>query len=292
MSKRKVTVTLSGEGGDEVFGGYLTYRANQLAGIVRQFPSAAIRVALAAGRHWPVSDEKISFEYKLKRFLEGCLLPPDQAHVYWNGTFSEAQKKALLCSPPPDSLRRMLQPLPESSFQGDNLAAYLWFDQKYFLPDDILNKVDRMSMAHALEVRPPFLDHRIVEFCASLPATFKIRGARQKVLLKELMKDKLPASVLTKQKTGLDIPSHEWLRGPLRVMMLNALNDGMADHPQLFKKGAVDRYVGAHLERRANFGYHLWGLMILFLWMRKWRIQTEPLSAPNPRPAENVLTST
>jgi asparagine synthase (glutamine-hydrolysing) len=292
MSKRKVTVTLSGEGGDEVFGGYLTYRANRLAEIASYFPSAAIRVALAATSHWPVSDEKISFEYKLKRFLEGCLLPPDQAHIYWNGTFSEAQKKALLCSPLPDSLEHTLHALRERSLQRDNLAAYLWFDQKYFLPDDILNKVDRMSMAHALEVRPPFLDHRIVEFCASLPATFKVRGARQKVILKELMKDKLPASVLTKKKTGLDIPSHEWLRGPLRALMLNTLNDGVADHPGLFKKGAIDRYVSAHLERRANLGYHLWGLMILFLWMRKWRIQTEPLSAPNPRSAESVLTST
>jgi asparagine synthase (glutamine-hydrolysing) len=185
-----------------------------------------------------------------------------------------------------------MQTLRERSLRRDNLAAYLWFDQKYFLPDDILNKVDRMSMAHALEVRPPFLDHRIVEFCASLPATFKVRGARQKVILKELMKDKLPASVLTKKKTGLDIPSHEWLRGPLRALMLNTLNDGVADHPGLFKKGAIDRYVSAHLERRANLGYHLWGLMILFLWMRKWRIQTEPLSAPNPRSAESVLTST
>jgi asparagine synthase (glutamine-hydrolysing) len=292
MSKRKVTVTLSGEGGDEVFGGYLTYRANRLAEIASYFPSAAIRVALAATSHWPVSDEKISFEYKLKRFLEGCLLPPDQAHIYWNGTFSEEQKKALLCSPLPDSLEHTLHALRERSLQRDNLAAYLWFDQKYFLPDDILNKVDRMSMAHALEVRPPFLDHRIVEFCASLPATFKVRGARQKVILKELMKDKLPASVLTKKKTGLDIPSHEWLRGPLRALMLNTLNDGVADHPGLFKKGAIDRYVSAHLERRANLGYHLWGLMILFLWMRKWRIQTEPLSAPNPRSAESVLTST
>ncbi|HEY6444160.1 MAG TPA: asparagine synthase (glutamine-hydrolyzing) [Candidatus Acidoferrales bacterium] len=293
MSKKKVTVSLSGEGADEIFGGYLTYRANHLAGIARQFPSAAIRAALAAVSHWPVSDEKISLEYKLKRFLEGCLLQPDQAHVYWNGTFSDAQKKPLLQSPLPDSLHGMLQTLRERLIDTDNsLAATLWFDQKYFLPDDILNKVDRMSMAHALEVRPPFLDHRIVEFAASLPASFKIEGARQKVVLKELMKDKLPASVLTKKKTGLDVPSHEWLRGPLRGLMLSALNEGMADHPGLFKKSAIDATVSAHLDRRANLGYHLWGLMILFLWMRKWRIQTEPLFAPSQRAAESVLTST
>lgn len=293
MSKKKVTVTLSGEGADEVFGGYLTYRANHLAGIARQFPSTAIRAALAAVSHWPVSDEKISLEYKLKRFLEGCLLQPDQAHVYWNGTFSDAQKKLLLHSRLPDSLHGILQRLRERLIDSDNsLAATLWFDQRYFLPDDILNKVDRMSMAHALEVRPPFLDHRIVEFAASLPASFKIEGARQKVVLKELMKDKLPNSVLTKKKTGLDVPSHEWLRGPLRGLMLNALNEGMADHPGLFKKSAIDATVSAHLDRRANLGYHLWGLMILFLWMRKWRIQTEPLSAPSQRSAESVLTST
>ena len=292
MSKKKVTVTLSGEGSDEVFGGYLTYRANRLAEIARQFPSAAIRVALGAISRWPVSDEKISFEYKLKRFLEGCLLTPDQAHSYWNGTFSAIQKEALLVPPFTDSLDRILQTLRERSLETDKLAGYLWFDQKYFLPDDILNKVDRMSMAHAVEVRPPFLDHRIVEFAASLPSAFKIHGTRQKVILKELMKDKLPASVLAKKKTGLDIPSHEWLRGPLRELMLNTLNDGVAEHPGLFKKDVIDRYVSAHLERRANLGYHLWGLMILFLWMRKWRIQTEPISAPRQKATESVLTST
>jgi asparagine synthase (glutamine-hydrolysing) len=82
--------------------------------------------------------------------------------------------------------------LKQASSTGDDVAPYLWFDQKYFLPDDILSKVDRMSMAHAVEVRPPFLDHRIVEFAATLPSSFKIRGARQKFILKNLMASKLP----------------------------------------------------------------------------------------------------
>ena len=159
---------------------------------MRHLPSSAMRLALVGLRGWPVSDEKISFEYKLKRFLEGCLMPPDQAHVYWNGTFSEAQKAALLGSPVPHALDRILGGLRDRFPGSDGLAPYLWFDQKYFLPDDILMKVDRMSMAHAVEVRPPFLDHRIVEFAASLPASFKIRGSRQKFILKELMRGKLP----------------------------------------------------------------------------------------------------
>jgi asparagine synthase (glutamine-hydrolysing) len=292
MSKTKVTVTLSGEGADEVFGGYLTYRANTLARRMRRLPRATLRLALAGLRHLPVSDEKISFEYKLKRFVEGCLLPPEQAHVYWNGTFSAAQKSALLRSPLPGSLDRILGELREAAVFGDDLAAELWFDQKYFLPDDILSKVDRMSMAHAIEVRPPFLDHRIVEFAAALPASFKIQGSRQKVVLRELMRDKLPESVLRKKKTGLDIPSHEWMRGPLRSLMLDAIATGVSEHAGLFQKNAIDAWVHDHLERRANLGYHLWGLMILFLWMTKWRIRTAPISARSLNATERVLTST
>jgi len=292
MSKTKVTVTLSGEGGDEVFGGYLTYPANRFAHLARRVPRGLLRGALLGLRFWPVSDEKISLEYKLKRFLEGCLLPPDQAHVYWNGTFSRSQKAPLLRVPLPNALDQILGELQEHLESPDNLAAYLWFDQKYYLADDILMKVDRMSMAHAVEVRPPLLDHRIVEFAAALPASFKIRGSRQKFVLKELMRNKLPAAVLKKEKTGLDIPSHEWLRGPLRPLMMDALAYGTSEHGGLFRKDVIDALVESHLTRRANLGYHLWGLMILFLWMRKWRIPTLPTPAPNQRAAEGVLTST
>jgi asparagine synthase (glutamine-hydrolysing) len=105
----------------------------------------------------PVSDEKISFEYKVRRFLEGSLMAPERAHVYWNGTFSDARQarpgERANC---PDSLNKILAELRQASSGGDDVAPYLWFDQKYFLPDDILSKVDRMSMAHAVEVRPPF----------------------------------------------------------------------------------------------------------------------------------------
>jgi len=290
MTKTKVTVALSGEGGDELFGGYLTYRANRLAGLARKFPSAAIRLGLAAARVWPVSDDKVSLEYMAKRFLEGCLLPPERAHVYWNGTFSEASKRALVNAPLPGALDRILGELRPKLAVGDDVSPYLWFDQKYYLPDDILMKVDRMSMAHAVEARPPLLDHRIVEFMASLPASFKIRGSRLKFLLKELMKDKLPASVLRRKKTGLDIPTHEWLRGPLRPLLLNALED-VSKHTNLFRPNAVESCLRNHLERRANLGYHLWGLMILFLWMRKWKIQTEHIPAPSLKLAGSVLTS-
>ena len=276
MCKTHATVALSGEGADEIFAGYLTYRANQLARTARNVPAPAIRLALEALRFWPVSDEKISLEYKLKRFLEGSLLSPERAHIHWNGTFSEPAKAALLRRPLPGALGNILAGLAVGS--NDGLYPYLAFDQQYYLADDILVKSDRMSMAHAVEVRPPFLDHRIVEFAATLPDTLKMRGSRQKLLLKELMKDKLPPSILNRKKVGFDIPAHEWLRGSLRSLLLDTLKEGLSEHADLFRADTIESYLQLHLERRANLGYHLWGLMILFLWMKQWRIQSTPAS--------------
>jgi asparagine synthase (glutamine-hydrolysing) len=162
----------------------------------------------------------------------------------------------------------------------DDLAPFLWFDQKYYLADDILTKSDRMSMAHSVEVRPPFLDHRIVEFAAKLPASFKIRGTQQKFILKELMKDKLPREIVHRKKIGFDIPAHEWLRGPLRALLIDALHYGAAECGELFRTDVIDTYLRLHLERKANVGYHLWGLLILFLWMKKWRIQAASSATP------------
>jgi asparagine synthase (glutamine-hydrolysing) len=241
-------------------------------------PAHAIQLALDGLRFWPVSDEKIGLEYKLKRFLEGCLLSPERAHVHWNGTFSETAKAAFLRRPLPGAMGNILERLARSLGAHDGLHPYLEFDQQYYLADDILVKSDRMSMAHAVEVRPPFLDHRIVEFAATLPDSLKMRGSRQKLLLKELMKDKLPPSILKRKKVGFDIPAHEWLRGTLRPLLVDTLKEGLSEHADLFRADTIENYLRLHLERRANLGYHLWGLMILFLWMKQWRIQSAPAS--------------
>ena len=289
LSRKKVTVALTGEGSDELFGGYLTYRADQLASHARSIPRLLRRGLLRLLRFWPVSDEKISLEYKVKRFMEGSLLPADEAHTYWNGTFSQAEQAKLLSRRTAASVKDIFgQDLPCPVKEG-HLSRYLAFDQQYYLPDDLLQKVDRMSMAHSLEVRPPFLDHRIVEFAASLPDELKVRGWRQKIILRNLMKGKLPSSILRRPKIGLDIPTHEWLRGALRPLLLDTLNRGAIEETGLFRVEGIERLLADHMNRRANLGFHLWGLLILFLWIKQWGIQTEPTQAVMEAKCESAL---
>lgn len=281
LSRKHVTVALSGEGADELFGGYITYQADRYAAVARRVPEVARRGLLRVFRHWPVSDDKISFEYKLKRFLEGSLLPADEAHVYWNGTFSDGQQKRFLRASNGAGVRDLFEADLPAADSGGSLSRYLAFDQRRYLVDDILQKTDRMSMAHSLEVRPPFLDHRIVEFAAGLPECMKISGGRQKIVLKRLMRDKLPSAVLRRPKTGLDIPAHDWLRGALRPLLLDTLNADAINETNLFRRERIEFFIREHMERRANLGYHLWGLLILFLWIKQWNIQTAPILEPS-----------
>ena len=268
MCRRDVTVALSGEGADELFGGYQTYLADRYARGLRLLPRGIRSLFARAARLLPVSDEKIGLDYKITRMLQGSLLHPVEAHLYWNGTFSRAEARSLLLHP-----NGAGAPLPLPGKGAGDLNRFLWLDQLGYLPDDILNKCDRMSMAHSIEVRPPFLDHRIVEFAAALPENMKIRGGRLKFILRELMRDRLPRSVLARPKEGLDIPAHHWLRTTLRPLLLDTLNQRSVLESGIFSWPAIDAVLRAHLERRANLGYHLWGLLVLFLWMKRWGIE-------------------
>lgn len=273
MSRQHVTVALSGEGADELFGGYNTYLADRYAQLLRLLPLSLRRGAARMAAHLPVSDDKIGLDYKIRRMLEGSLLPAHQAHYFWNGTFSGGQRQAILH-------RDAFRPWPDL-IVGDPL----YVDQHYYLPDDILYKTDRMSMAHSLEVRPPFLDHRIVEFAARLPLELKIRNSNLKFVLRELMRDKLPQSVLTRRKEGFDIPAHQWLRTCLQEMVLETLTRNSVEQTGLFNWPVLHRYLADHLDRRANYGYHIWGLLTLFLWIKRWNIagpgKTSSAAAPH-----------
>ena len=282
LSRAHVTVALSGEGADELFGGYATYLADRLAQPVRRLPDAARRLMLsAAKRCLPISNEKIGLEYKLKRWLEGSGLDPDEAHFFWNGTFSADQRRRICPSTNGWTLSQLVEALKLRSGTR-TLDRYLSVDQAYYLPDDILYKTDRMSMAHSLEVRPPFLDSRIVSFAASLPANFKIRGFQQKFILKELMRGKLPGAVIDRKKSGFDIPTHDWFRGPLRALLHDTITPDAVAGTGIFDAPAIAALIRDHMERRINVGYHLWGLLTLFLWMQRWKVEILPAAEGYP----------
>jgi asparagine synthase (glutamine-hydrolysing) len=269
MSAKHVTVALSGEGSDELFGGYITYLADQYARRARMVPEGLRRLSLSLANHLRASNKKIGLDYKLQRFLHGTLMDERSSHIFWNGTFSEEQRSELMTSHSNAHLLKLLATIPA---RGD-VRRFMAFDQAYFLPDNLLVKVDRMSMAHSLEVRPAFLDHRIVEFAATLPAKYCIQGQMLKVLLRNLMKDKLPESILAKRKQGLDIPVHDWLRGHLKPLLLDTLTRKTVEESGLVYWPYLDSVLKLHLERKANYGYHLWGMLMLFLWIKQWKIQ-------------------
>ncbi len=287
MCRQYVTVALSGDGADELFGGYKTYLADRYSQHLRGLPPEVLRFLERTARLLPVSDEKIGLDYKIKRLLQGSLLDPMEAHFFWNGTFSRSEQKDLRSGwDIPFDMRG-------AGRQGraPDLNRFLRMDQLCYLPDDILAKVDRMSMAHSLEVRPPFLDHRIVEFAARLPESLKIRGGALKFVLRELMKDRLPRAVMKRRKEGFDIPTHHWFRTILRPLLLDTLNEHSVRESGILSWPAVDAVIRAHLDRRANLGYHLWGLVVLFLWMKQWGI-TAPSRAEERPEIPAVLPTT
>ena len=274
MSRQHVTVALSGEGADELFGGYYTYLADRYARWMRGVPRPLRQLGLHAINLVPVSDDKISLEYKMKRFLKGSLLDPSAAHAFWNGTFTEAERGQLLTGAKFKPTVSLLETIAPEFLNTGKLNPFIFLDQHYYLVDDILYKCDRMSMAHSLEVRPPFLDHRIVEFAASLPESLKIHGGTLKYVLKETMRGKLPDAILNRGKEGFDIPAHDWFRSALKPLLADTLTPQAIRDCGLFRQGAIEQLMADHFERRANYGYHLWGLLTLFLWMKQWKITT------------------
>ncbi len=274
MSRREVTVVLSGDGADELFGGYNTYLANGYAGTARRWPKWLRQAGLGAASLWPASNTKIGLDYKIRRFLSGSMLDEQSAHFFWNGTFSDAARKRVYRHDEGRSVADLTRWMPAEFSAASPVNRWLWLDQTYYLPDDILNKCDRMSMAHSLEVRPPFLDHRLVEFANSLPVDFKIRNGVLKFLLRDLMRKNLPTSVISRRKEGFDIPAHYWFRTILKPLLMDTVNERTVSATGLFNWPEISRVIDDHMRRRANNGYHLWGLLMLFLWMKRWNIVT------------------
>ena len=216
FTRNHVTVALSGDGSDECFAGYETYSADKLYHLSRHLPRVLFKVLNHTTQCLlPSSFSKVSWDYKLKHFLAGACHNFPRAHYLWRNIFSDAEKTALLRNSvdydPYDSYRRFYDDVSHCHYLDQ--ASYV--DMKTWLVDDILVKVDRAAMAHSLETRMPFLDHRLVEFAASLPPQLKMHGWNKKHLLKQSQQPYLSAQCINQKKQGFNAPISHWLNGSL-----------------------------------------------------------------------------
>ncbi len=277
LTRQHVTVALGGDGGDEVFAGYLTYQADKLARLYDHLPGFLTRGLLPAlVQRLPVSDGKVSLDFKARRFVNYALLEPGQRHYAWKAFFDDDLKRAILSADILASLDSSLDTYPvfrkyyEAVSQHDLLNRFLYADTKVYLADDILVKVDRMSMANALEVRVPFLDYRVVEFMFRLPAWLKMPGLRLKHLLKATMREILPRQTLKKRKGGFNVPLPMWLKHELRPLVQDALEPARIKAQGLFNHASVSRLVSDHLAGRADYSRNIWALLMFNLWYERY----------------------
>jgi asparagine synthase (glutamine-hydrolysing) len=269
FARQSITVALSGDGGDEVFAGYETYAAYRWAELYKRLPrffGATILPSLV--RRLPVSHKRLSFDYKAKRFVEGALLPAAEGHFWWKSIFSEEAKRQLYRYGS-DGLQETVR-LYKAFFGRSEavpiLDRLLYVDLSIGLPEDMLVKVDRMSMAHSLEVRVPLLDHPVVEFMAALPHTIKLRGWRKKYLLKKAMAGKLPDDILHGKKKGFNVPIPSWLLQDLRDLVHDTLAPARLRESGLWDPLFVGRMIREHEERRRDWSRNIWCLLVFQLW--------------------------
>ncbi len=275
MARENVKVALGGDGGDELFAGYETYSAYKLARLYRKLPSFITAFLLPSlVKTLPVSHRRVSVDYRAKRFVKGALSPPEEGHYMWKVIFDEDAKEALYKE---ESLRhsedsyRHFKGLLDRRWDADKLRQLQYIDFKVYLADDILVKVDRMSMAHSLEVRVPLLDHEVVEFVFNVPSNLNHRGWRSKYLLKRMMRGCLPYRVLHSRKRGFNVPMAGWLRGELFPAVRDLLSPERLRRQGYFDPEAVMRLVESHQEKRADFSRNIWGLLVFMLWWEKWK---------------------
>ncbi|HLE44062.1 MAG TPA: asparagine synthase-related protein, partial [Methylomirabilota bacterium] len=219
------------------------------------------------------------------RFGEALALDPRRRYARWLTLFDDDRKRELYTADfgaavGDASSQGLLEAAYEASGAPGFLEATVHADVQLYLPDDLLVKMDIASMAHSLEVRSPFLDHRLVEFAARLPAHLKLRGLTQKYLLKRAMKGVLPAPVLRRRKMGFGVPIDHWFRHELRDLAYDVLLDGRARGRGYFRPDVVRRYLDEHAEGRAHHHVRLWALLMLELWHRTFIDRPCPTEAP------------
>jgi len=275
VARKKVKVVLSGDGGDELFGGYDTYVAQGMDRYYRWLPTGLRKNVIPTVASWvPPRPEKKGFVNKAKRFIEGAALPDVLQHARWM-MFMSQQDKAALYRPEVvagltgETAETVLERYFNQAAHRDELAQQQYVDIKTYLVDDILTKVDRMSMAVSLEARVPLLDFRIVELAVNLPAHMKLHRGRTKRILRRAMSDRLPEMVLNKPKQGFSIPLKNWLKGPLKPMMMDLLSEERTRRRGYFDEATVAKWTKEHLSGVENHSHRLWALMVFELWFQQ-----------------------
>ena len=275
FARRSVTVALSGDGGDEVFAGDPSYRAHKLARAWQRMP-APLRGALrAVVERLPVADDDGRLDVRARRFVAAAMLDPVERHARWKGSFPPDEQRGLLTaetlarlSAPPSygALERLAERVPNSPW----LDQMLYLDLKGYLGEGVLQKIDRASMACALEVRVPLLDRRVVEVAAQLPPRMKLKGFRAEHILKRTMRGRVPAAVLARPKKRLGVPLTGWFRGELVPLLRDVCEPGAVRRGGLFRPEAVQRLLDDHQAGRQDHGKKLYTLLVFLLWSRRY----------------------
>jgi asparagine synthase (glutamine-hydrolysing) len=265
LAARNVKVALSGEGGDELFGGYYTYVADLLA--PRLAPLAALARPLV--ERLPSGSGKVSFDYKAKRFVRGARLDPLERHHAWKEIFSADARAELGAASGYDPLA-VYRGHFERTAGAAPLVRMQEMDLNVYLVDDLLVKTDRASMAHSLEARVPFLDTAVSDLALALPTSMKVRGFAKKRLLRKAMEPLVPREILEGKKQGFSIPAAAWLRGDLEPFAREVLSPDTLRRQGFFRPEAVSALIDAHVERREDLSRQLWGLLSFTLWHERW----------------------
>ena len=279
FARQHVTVALGGDGGDELFAGYPTFQAHLAARWYRVPRVVHERLVLPAAARLPVSTANFSLDFKIKRFLRGITEPAEVRDQLWLGSFSPAEQRSLLLGEPDGDAFAPLAAgtqVRERDLVHRLVAQYL----RLYLEGDILVKVDRASMAESLEVRAPFLDYTFVSFVNSMPSQLKLRRLTTKAILKQAMRDILPADILERPKKGFGIPVADWLKSELRDLMLTHLSPARVRAQGLFDPSVVEELVRSHLSGRRDNRKQLWTLLVFQLWHEQWLEQPRSRLAP------------
>jgi asparagine synthase (glutamine-hydrolysing) len=279
MTRKSVTVALAGEGGDELFGGYPTYVAHQLASCYLKLPSFLRRGLIEpAIDRLPVSHDNLSFDYKLKRFTKSSGFNPVSRQLRWMGSLPVETHASLLKSDylaskalirDNDDLVRHVD-AQELGPAPDSVNTIMRLDMLTYLADDLLVKSDRASMATSLEVRLPFLAYPLVEFAVNLPDSLKVRGFTTKYLLRELARDYLPDDIIARPKKGFGIPVAKWLRKDLKPLSDELLSKDLIERQGIFQYPEIERLKKEHEQGAVDRRKELWTLLMLQMWWAKF----------------------